>query len=302
MSRKLTPPPVPGPSAPSLNSIARPRTDYLRLLLEEYFPLHFFALFRAHELYNLEPYTPLLTSPILDLGCGDGLVTQLLFGRVLEFGIDPLHNAVVGARARDAYKVVFRGSAHHIALQDRALGGIFSNCVLEHIPDLSSVIREVATILKPGAYFLASALTPFYYSMNPLFRVADRPLLGGLRRQMIAAENKLHNHVSVFDVEHYDRLFESAGMSLVLHRYYATRPVARFSNLWDTASKYVIPFPVGLSHNGLLVKLLKLRYGRGPRARDLFVRKWYPRLHDLCYSRNEANEVGVGQILVARKL
>ena len=60
------------------------RADYLSELLRLYFPLHFFAVFRAHELHNVEPFIGLLEPPVLDLGCGDGLISNLLFGRPLE--------------------------------------------------------------------------------------------------------------------------------------------------------------------------------------------------------------------------
>ena len=129
-----------------------PRRDYLRLLLEAYYPLHFFALFRAHELFSVEPFVGLLAPPILDLGCGDGLIANTLFGHPLDYGIDPSAHAVEVARQHRAYETVFCGDAHHVPLPDRSLGGVFSNCALEHIPDIPGLIHEVSRLLRPGVY------------------------------------------------------------------------------------------------------------------------------------------------------
>jgi len=278
------------------------RTDYLKLLLDAYFPLHFFALFRAHELYNVEPYIGLLNPPILDLCCGNGLISQMLFGHVLDFGIDRSENVVLAAKKRSTYKTVFHGDVHQIPLDSGSLGGIFSNCALEHIADLPSLVTEISRILKPGAFFIATALSPFYYTLNPVFKLFDRQPLRWLQRKMIAAENELQNHVSIVGVGEYRQLFESNGMSMDLHKYYATESVANFCNKWDTASKYVVPYPVGLRHKGVLVKFLSIRYGHRINSKEETVRRWYKQFYNLCYSRNDLNKVGVGQILVARKL
>jgi len=277
------------------------RMDYLKLLLDLYYPLHFFALFRAHELYNVEPFIDVLSPPILDLGCGDGLIANLLFGISLDYGIDLSKTAIKQAKTNGFYKTVFYGDAHTIPLEDNSLGGVFSNCVLEHISDMPDLIREVARVLRSGHYFVATCLSPFYYTLNPAFGFFDKPLLGWFRKSMITQENKLHNHVSVFDIDEYRQMFESHGMVLEKHKYYATKSVTTICSKWDTFSKYLIPFPVGLRHAGFLVYYLKVRY-RLFVQKDNVLQRWYNGLYQICYDRNEDNNKGVGQILVARKL
>ena len=276
------------------------RTDYLEQLLHTYYPLHFFAVFRAHELYNVEPFIELLSPPVLDLGCGDGVISKLLFGHPLDYGIDISGSATKSAKATGAYKVVFSGDAHTMPLDSNSLGGIFSNCVLEHIPEMPSLIAEISRLLKPGAYFVATCLSPYYYTMNPIFRMFDKRLLKGLRRRMISQENKLHNHVSVLGIDEYRTIFAMNEMALEAHRYYATEPVANFCSKWDTTSKYIVPFPVMLTHSGALTKYLLLRYAKLS-EKETTIKKWYEDFYALCYDRNDSNEVGVGQIIVAKK-
>lgn len=274
------------------------KTDYLKSLLEHYYPLHFFALSRAHELYNVEPFIGLLKPPILDLGSGDGLIARLLFGRQLEFGIDPSEKAVSKAKETMSYRQVFLGDARSIPLEPNSLGGVFSNCALEHIPQLEACIKEVARVLRPGSYFVATAISPFYYSLNTVFKGLDKPGLRWLRRKAIRAENALQGHVSVFDRETYGKIFQANGMKLEIHKYYCAGQVASFCSLWDTLSKYVFPYPAHLIHGGILTRYLQLRYGRKPRRNQ--IDSWYERFYEICYQRNGSN-MGIGQILVAKR-
>ena len=276
-------------------------TDYLKQLLDYYYPLHFFALFRSHELYSVEPFIHLLRPPVLDFGCGDGMITSILFGQAVDYGLDISRRATRLAAQKKAYRVTLLAGGPAIPLPSDSLGGVFSNCVLEHVAELQCTIREVARVLRSGAYFVATCLSPYYYTMNPVFNWVDTPLLGWLRRRMIREENKLHNHVSVHGVEEFQQMFHDNGMLLEAHNYYAPARVAELCNKWDTLSKYVVPYPVGLQHKGLLVRYLQLRYARLSSKRET-VDKWYQEYRPLCYSRTHSHEIGVGQILVARKL
>jgi len=277
------------------------KTDYLKILLDYYYPFYFFALYRAHELYSVEPFIDLLKPPILDVGCGDGFISSLLFGRQIDFGIDPSLDEVDKAEKSKAYRQIFVGDARNIPLESNSLGGVFSNCVLEHISQVEVLLGEISRVLKPNAYFVATALSPSYYDLNPIFRWSDRRGLRWLRTRMIHAENVLHNHVTVLDKYAYANRLASVGMTLEVHTYYCSDEIADFCTGWDTLSKYVIPYPACLTHGGVLTKYLVARYGRQRAERRLDL--WYKRFSSLCYRRNEAGGAnkGVGQILVAKK-
>jgi SAM-dependent methyltransferase len=290
-----------GERADRVSKPVKLKTDYLKYLLDFYYPLHFFAVFRSHELYNVEPFIHLLRSPILDFGCGDGTIASLLFGSEVDYGLDVSRSAARIAAQRQAYKVTLLADGLAIPLPGGSLGGVFSNCVLEHVAVIPSTIREIARVLQSGAYFVATCLSPSYYTMNPVFSFVDRPLLGRLRSRMIGEENRLHNHVSVHSVEEYQRMFSDNGMLLEGHSHYAPEPVARFCSKWDTLSKYRVPYPFGLRHTGFLIRYLRLRYTRFA-SKEETVTRWYHRFYPICYDRMNSGRIGVGQILVARKL
>lgn len=90
---------------------------------------------------------------ILDLGCGDGVLTKTLEEAGCELvGIDSSPELVEAAlalsldvRLLDATEMTF----------DREFDAVFSNAVLHWIKDADRVIRNVYQALKPGGRFVA---------------------------------------------------------------------------------------------------------------------------------------------------
>ena len=93
----------------------------------------------------------------LDLGCGDGILTDILFARagvtpqLVGVDIDPLETAA--AAAYPFYDRIHTCAAQAIPEADATFDYVISNSVLEHIPDLDGVIAEVSRVLKPGGTF-----------------------------------------------------------------------------------------------------------------------------------------------------
>jgi SAM-dependent methyltransferase len=93
----------------------------------------------------------------LDLGCGDGILTDILFReagvtpRLVGIDIDPLETAA--AAKFDFYERIHTVPAQTIPEPDASFDYVISNSVLEHIPDLEGVIAEVGRLLKPGGRF-----------------------------------------------------------------------------------------------------------------------------------------------------
>ena len=90
---------------------------------------------------------------ILDLGCGDGVLTaQILAAGALVTGVDASPEMVKAAAARgvdahlvDARNLPFRGE----------FDAVFSNAVLHWVADADAVLAGVARALRPGGRFVA---------------------------------------------------------------------------------------------------------------------------------------------------
>lgn len=118
----------------------------------------------------------------LDLGCGDGILTDILFkrmGRVPRLvGIDPDPLEASAAQKYDFYERIHTVGGEAIPEEDATFDYVISNSVLEHIPNLEPVIREVGRVLKPGGRFYYTVPGPGFHenlsgSLSPFTDRAD---------------------------------------------------------------------------------------------------------------------------------
>ena len=113
---------------------------------------YFRALLRAVEAAYYQDLP--LTSPMLDLGCGDGDFATNTFDRKIDVGMDPWLQELKQASDTDAYRLLLQGDGCNMPFPDDSFNTIISNSVLEHIPRVDDVISEVSRVLKPGASFI----------------------------------------------------------------------------------------------------------------------------------------------------
>lgn len=103
----------------------------------------------------------------LDLGCGDGILTDILFRRIGRkprlVGIDPDPLETEAARKYAFYERLHTVPGHAIPEPDATFDYVISNSVLEHIPNLEPVIREVGRVLKPSGRFYYTVPCPGFH-------------------------------------------------------------------------------------------------------------------------------------------
>ena len=103
----------------------------------------------------------------LDLGCGDGILTDILFKRIGKtprlVGIDPDPLETEAARKFKFYQRIHTVCGNAIPEPDMTFDYVISNSVLEHIPDLEPVIEEVGRLLKPGGRFYYTVPCPAFH-------------------------------------------------------------------------------------------------------------------------------------------
>ena len=113
---------------------------------------YFRALLRAVEARVYQNY--MLPGPVLDLGCGDGHFASIAFDNPLDVGIDPWRGPLREAIKRGSYRYTIEGSGDYLPFANDSFSSAISNSLLEHIPDIDAVLRDLARVLKPGAVFI----------------------------------------------------------------------------------------------------------------------------------------------------
>jgi SAM-dependent methyltransferase len=91
---------------------------------------------------------------ILDLGCGDGQLTERLISTgAIVTGVDLSPEMLAAARSRgiDAHE----GSAESLPFADHSFDAVFSNAVLHWVRNQDAMMAEVRRVLKPSGRFVA---------------------------------------------------------------------------------------------------------------------------------------------------
>ena len=283
---------------------SRPQArDYLTELLSVRWFAPPVALWRAMELRVAadERYS----RPLLDLGCGDGLIASVLFGPAgVDAGLDPWEPQVRRAARSGVYRWVQRASGDRLPYPNDSFATVFSNSVLEHIPAVVPVLREVGRVLQPpglggdppGGRFVftvpSDAFPRLLHFYQARLRAGDSAGAEDYQAEVDARLAHHHYHTP----QEWGDLLKAAGMALEKARYYIPEEVEQ---LWDRMNR---------------------RFGIG--RRSLWGLLASPRLHPLGYQRLlqawvvrrlgrawrssyeqevAAGQVGGGLLVVARK-
>lgn len=122
---------------------------------------------------------------VLDLGCGRGFQTQVLARKCKRVvGLDVSPAQISGAReflrgSPVSHRVEFLCTRLEDAhFPDASFDRVISFCVLEHIPNVPLVLKEIARILKPGGELHASVDS-----------------LGTIRDQALIQKHRADHHV-----------------------------------------------------------------------------------------------------------
>jgi SAM-dependent methyltransferase len=100
----------------------------------------------------VELLAPRAGERILDLGCGDGALTlKLMTSGATVVGVDASPSFIEAARAAGVDAHLMDGQ--RLTFHDE-FDAVFSNAALHWMPDASSVVRGVATALRPGGRFV----------------------------------------------------------------------------------------------------------------------------------------------------
>lgn len=176
--------------------------------------------------------------PILDIGCGDGIFASILFDEKIDTGIDLDADEIERAQKTGAYSELIACAGNAIPKADQSFKSILSNSVLEHIPDLTPVLKEAHRLLAPeGMFFVTIPTDRLEHNSAParLFRA-----LGLLRLEAWYGgfHNKFWQHHNVHSQEGWRALFEKAGFEVVEERLYAS---PNFSSFYDLLMPFAIP-------------------------------------------------------------
>lgn len=197
----------------------------------------------------------------LDLGCGDGILTDILFKRIGReprlVGVDPDPLETDAARKFYFYERVHTVGGDKIPETDATFDFAISNSVLEHIPHLEPVIEELGRVLKPGGQF-------FFTVPSPAFRenLAGAIVPGISRDAYLAALDKRVAHFNYLSHRDWEEIAGRHGMRVTQVTGYLGRAATR---RWESLSRVT----GGLLHSLSFGRRRPIEIQRKLRLRDM---------------------------------
>lgn len=192
--------------------------EYFLLQYLRHRPL-FLSLIRAKEAALFQKYLP-LKHPVLDVGCGDGFFAQTALSDmshvtyrvspinkpIIDVGLDVADSRVKEARKLHVYKKIIIYDGEKMPFDDNSFASVVSNCVLEHIPNLSFTLKEIQRVLKPGGLFLTTVMAAPWE--DHLFG----NVFGGWYKTWMRKKQVHHN---LLTRGNWDHQFEKAGFEII---------------------------------------------------------------------------------------
>lgn len=178
------------------------------------------------------------THPILDIGCGDGIFSLILFNERIDTGIDPNSIELKRCSQLNMYKELIECKGDAVPKEDGAYNTIMSNSVLEHIHDLEPVLREAYRLLSATGSFYVTIPSQYFEKSALISRILGFFKCNRIQKKFNRFYNKFWVHYHCYDVETWKKKFTDCGFKVIEHREYA--PI-EFSSLNDFLVPFALP-------------------------------------------------------------
>jgi ubiquinone/menaquinone biosynthesis C-methylase UbiE len=190
------------------------------------------------EIYKTKEFA----HPILDIGCGEGMFAHILFKDKIDVGIDPNSKELERAKEYGAYSELINCYGNEIAKEDKSFNTIFTNSVLEHIPDIDAVLKESHRLLCDSGRMYVTIPTDMFDKYSVIYQILSFLQLTSLKEKYRVFFNKFWAHYHYYDLEGWKKLFEKNGFEVVYVEEYGTKKQCVLNDFLAPFS--IIPFIV----------------------------------------------------------
>lgn len=196
-----------------LNQAQKTEIDFLRENLAD-LP-YFRALLRGVESRFYQPLN--FESPVLDLGCGDGHFASVTFNKLMLIGVDSEWSSLLEAQKTKRYNILLSSKGGRLPFKNQEFSSCISNSVLEHIPEVDEVLREIARVLKNEAKFVfcvPNQKFTKYLAIAEFFEKIKSPSIAECYRSFF---NKISRHYHCDPYEIWKERLEKVGLIIADH-------------------------------------------------------------------------------------
>lgn len=194
------------------------RREILKQFLQEWPVSQSFS--RVAEIIAFRQFK--MKKPICDLGCGDGLFTEVLFGKkkgTVKAGIDISPKGVGRASERRVYQQVRIADAINLPYPDQSFTTVFSNSSLEHMRNLDKVLLEINRVLKKEGEFIFLVPSQYlddYFLLSVIFKNLRLFKIAKFTAKM---RHRFFKHLHLFGPKKWERKIKKKGFKMEKYYY-----------------------------------------------------------------------------------
>jgi SAM-dependent methyltransferase len=198
--------------------------------------------------------------PILDIGCGEGLFAKNVFAEKIDTGVDLDSRELDRARELDAYEELIQTKGNAIGKPSGSYKTVFSNSVLEHIPDIEPVFGEVYRLLAPRGKFYVTIPSHLFEKYTVVYQILNGTGLHVVADKYRQFFNKFWRHYHCYEPEKWALLAKKQGFEVTQIYTYGSKNSSLLND-------FCVPFSIA----SFLIKKLTNSWALFPRVRRLLL-------------------------------
>jgi ubiquinone/menaquinone biosynthesis C-methylase UbiE len=233
---------------------------------------------RATECYIFSKMV--IEEPVLDLGCGEGLFSSILFSNKVQVGIDPNSRELRRAGEFGCYRTLICCAGDSVPLPNESIRTIISNSTLEHIPNLEPVLKEMSRLLIKDGSFILTVPSDEFYKASFLYKAIFQFIGKNARDYYRQKYNKFWKHFHDYKPETWVNLFNSNGWAVESMKRYNSKSATLINDI-------LVPFAI----IGLLNKKINNKWIRFAKVREMLF-KFLPNNSENSIQKNSHDDDG----------
>lgn len=204
------------------------------------------AIIRAQECALLADRK--YTSPILEVGCGDGLVSEIALKNKkvkIDLGIDLDTDEIRRAKKTGIYKEVKLIDITQGKIKENYYNTVFANGVLEHIPNLDNALASIRRSLKKGGFFYTTSPSANFSYLLFFYRLFSKIGLPRLAHNYEKFLNSLFFHKHLLTPSQWEKLLYKNGFEVEKIVFYNNQSIVWIHELslaFALATKFIKRF------------------------------------------------------------
>ncbi len=219
-----------------------------------------------------------ILNPAIDLGCGDGIFSWMLWGGNFDIGFDCYRtrmsstaqhinyktkkpcfffdtgldmdfNSLKRAKNIGAYKKYIQADMLSLPFKNHSFNTVFCNGVIEHQQDLTAILSEIKRIIKPYGRFITTVSVEcfrkylFYYPLTMKRRRLGFTTIGNIALKF--DEGRGESHIHCYRPEQWKKEFGKAGFEVLYYKRYLPKHIIQ---LWDTGLRILSPLSIKVAN------------------------------------------------------